>query len=408
MPRSGRLPLPAGSEARDPVFTDLCAPLFASLPRNDQRRRGEAYLRGLLGVRGRKSIRNIAALTEGPAAEQSLHHFISSSTWDWAPVRRALADYVVRAAPPQAWVVRPMTIPKAGDNSVGVERRFSAVAGQVLNSQQAVGVWAASPELSVPVSWRLHLSGTWLDDPVRRRQAAIPDSVTEETLGECAVEAYTGMTKGWGLPVRPVVLDAREADTLAALPRLRAAGVPVLARVGCSLRLTLSEPTLPGRGGTLSAQHIMGAARDLRRPVLRRDHGAHGGVRTTLTAAVRVGLPARRQAVGGPVRRREMLLLGLGDRAGRWPEELWLTDLLNVPPAVLVRLTRLLERVDRDFHDISDEVGVRDFAGRAFDGWHRHVTLASAAHAVAALRRRDAAGAAEADEAGGACLGQVS
>ncbi|MGK5640953.1 IS701 family transposase, partial [Streptomyces sp. URMC 126] len=390
----GRWPGPGGPDARDLVFAELCAPLFASLPRTDQRRRGEDYLRGLLGARGRKSIRNIAAQTGGPAAEQSLHHFIAASPWAWGPVRRALAHHVVRAVPPQAWVVRPMTIPKAGDNSVGVERRFCPDARQVLNSQQAVGVWAASPELTVPVGWRLHLSGAWLDDPARRRQAGIPDSVTEETWGECAVEAFTGMTRDWGLPVRPVVLDAREADTLAALPRLRAVGVPVLARVGGSLRLTLSEPTLPGRGGTFTAQHVMAAARDLRRPVLWRDAGP-GTARSALAAAVRVGLPVARTAAGAPVRHREMLLLGLeerAERAGRRAPELWLTDLLNVPPAALVRLARLQDRVDRDFHEISDRVGVRDFAGRSFGGWHRHTTLASAAHAVVALTRRMEAG----------------
>ncbi|EME98868.1 transposase [Streptomyces mobaraensis NBRC 13819 = DSM 40847] len=402
-----RAPAP-GADAREPVFADLSASLFASLPRADQRRRGEAYLRGLLGARGRKSIRNIAAQTGGPAAEQSLHHFVAASPWDWGPVRRELAHYVARAAPPQAWVVRPMTIPKVGDNSVGVERRFCPDARQVLNSQQAVGVWAAAPDLAVPVGWRLHLSGAWLDDPARRRQAGIPDSVTEESWGECAVEAFTGMTRGWGLPARPVVLDAREADTLAALPRLRAVGVPVLARVGGSLRLTLSEPTLPGRGGTFTAQHVMAAARDLRRPVLWRDGapGAPRAARTALTAAVRVGLPVARAVPGAPVRRREMLLLGIGDgsdRAGRWPAELWLTDLLNVPPAALVRLTRLPARVDRDFHEIGDRVGLRDFAGRSFGGWHRHTTLASAAHAVVALARRPEAG-----EMGDARLERVS
>ncbi|KJY41737.1 transposase, partial [Streptomyces sp. NRRL B-1568] len=94
-------------EAQDVVLAELCAALFVSLPRSDQRRRGEAYVRGLLGARGRKSIRSIAALIGGQAAEQSLHHFISSSTWEWGPVRRALAQFVVGALAPQAWVVRP-------------------------------------------------------------------------------------------------------------------------------------------------------------------------------------------------------------------------------------------------------------------------------------------------------------
>ncbi|MEV4441605.1 transposase, partial [Streptomyces sp. NPDC049577] len=142
------------------------------------------------------------------------------------------------------------------------------------------------------------------------------------------------------------------------------------------------------------AHQIMGAARDMRRPVMWRDHGPARAVRTSLTAAVRVGLPVHRGAVPGQpvVRRRDMLLLGMGENGRRWPGELWLTDLLNVPPAALVRLSKLIQRVDRDFAEISDEVGIRDFAGRSFSGWHRHVTLASAAHAIAALTRREEEG----------------
>ncbi|WP_246430529.1 IS701 family transposase [Streptomyces rectiverticillatus] len=388
-PRTARheAPAPACPETRDAVLAELCSALFASLPRSDQRRRGEAYVRGLLGTRGRKSIRNIAALTGGQAAEQSLHHFISSSTWDWAPVRRALAHYLTRVAPPHAWVVRPMVIPKAGDNSVGVDRRFCPAVGQVLNAQQAVGVWAASGERSTPVNWRLHLSDAWLRDGLRRSQACIPDSVRSESLGECTVEAYAGMMREWGLPLRPLVLDARDLDAPAALLRLRACGVPALVRISNSLRLTVADPAVPGRGAeALPAHQILGAARDLRRPVMWRDHGPSRVVRTSLTAAVRVGLPALRTAAApGPVRRRELLLLGVGENGHRWPAELWLTDLVNAPPAALVRLGKLLDRVDRDFREIADEVGVRDFAGRSFSGWHRHVTLASAAHAVAAL-----------------------
>ncbi|MCD9145513.1 IS701 family transposase [Streptomyces albireticuli] len=382
-------PVPAYAETRDMVLAELCAALFASLPRSDQRRRGEAYVRGLLGARGRKSIRNIAALTGGQAAEQSLHHFISSSTWEWAPVRRALAHHLTRVSPPQAWVVRPMVIPKAGDNSVGVDRRFCPAVGQVLNAQQAVGVWAASAERATPVNWRLHLSDAWLADGPRRNQASIPDSVRPETLGECTVEAYLGMMRDWGLPLRPLVLDAREADAPAALQRLRACGVPVLARVSSSLRLVVADPAVPGRSPeALPAHQIMGAARDMRRPVMWRDHGPARTVRTALTAAVRVGLPVHRAAPGQPVRRRDLLLLGVGENGRQWPAELWVTDMPNVPPAALVRLGKLIDRVDRDFTEIADEVGIRDFAGRSFSGWHRHVTLASAAHAVAALTGR--------------------
>jgi hypothetical protein len=41
--------------------------------------------------------------------------------------------------------------------------------------------------------------------------------------------------------------------------------------------------------------------------------------------------------------------------------------------------------VDHDLTEIAERVGIRDFSGRSFVGWHRHVTLASAAPAVVAV-----------------------
>jgi hypothetical protein len=376
----------------DVVLTELCSALFASLPRSDQRRKGVEYVRGLLGAEGRKSIRNIAALIGGQATEQSLHHFISDSTWDWAPVRLALAQYLSHIAPPQAWVVRPMVIPKAGEHSVGVGRRFCPDLGQALNAQQAVGVWAASEDISVPINWRLHLSQAWLDDDNRRNRALIPDEVDLESVGDCAVGAYLGTAARRELPTRPVVLDAREMDVAATVRKLRAAGAPLLIRISSTQRLTVSDPNLPGHSSdALPAHQIMGAARDLRRPVTGPRHGTGGGRWTSLAATVRVKAPGE---TGG---RGELLLLGAGEIGQSWPTELWLTDLTSADPGSLLRMGRLIHRVDRDFTEIADRVGVRDFAGRSFTGWHRHITLASAAHAVAAL-----------SDAGGRELSRVS
>ncbi len=371
------------------LLKELCGVLFASLPRSDQRRKGAQYLRGLLGARGRKSIRNIATVVGGPAAEQSLHHFITSSTWDWGPVRQALAQHLARIAPPQAYVLRPMVVPKAGDHSVGVDRRFIPALGQVLNAQQAVGVWAASESFSGPVNWRLHLPRTWLEDAPRRSQALIPDEVDAESLGDCALEAVLGLPARWGLPVRPVVADARDADGLRLVRRMRGERLPMLARISGSFPLRPVAP-LPGHpAGPGPACQLLTAARELRRPVVWSDPS--GELRGGLVAAVRVrpaGPGAARQGRGRGGGG-ELLLLGMGSAGGRWPAELWLTDLVDLPVAALVRLARLSDRVDLDFTRTADRVGVRDFAGRSFGGWHRHITLASAAHAVAVLARGD-------------------
>ena len=62
--------------------------------------------------------------------------------------------------------------------------------------------------------------------------------------------------------------------------------------------------------------------------------------------------------------------------------------MVGAAPAALLQLAGLTAQVDRDCVEVADEVGIRDYAGRSFNGWHRHATLASAAHAIAMLTDR--------------------
>ncbi len=41
--------------------------------------------------------------------------------------------------------------------------------------------------------------------------------------------------------------------------------------------------------------------------------------------------------------------------------------------------------MDHDLDQVGEDAGLRDFEGRSFRGWHRHITLASAAHAIGVL-----------------------
>lgn len=368
----------------DAVLSELCSVVFSSLRRSDQRRKGMEYVRGLLSAHGRKSIRNIASVVGGPAAQQSLHHFVASSTWDWEPVRQALADYLVAVAPPQAWVVRPMIIPKEGDRTVGVDRRFIPSLGHVVNAQHVVGVWGVSDGISYPVNWRLHLPETWVDDAPRRVQAAIPEEAEAETLGACAVQACETVALDWQLSGRPMVLDAREGIPLRAVHRLQAAGVPMLVRVSGTLPVMTALPRPNGRAvpGLRAVREVVESAGRLRRPVVWEDGT------TDLTAMFPVRLPYRWDPAAHDAQGAELRLLSIGTPGGAWPEETWLTNVTDARPAALLRLIRLAEQPERDFAATGDQVGIRDFSGRSFSGWHRHVTLASAAHAVAVLTRR--------------------
>ena len=76
---------------------EFAAEMFDSMPRKDQRRWGEVYLRGLMLDGKRKSIEPMAARLED-GDEQCLQQFVNQSPWDPAPVRRALARRMSRRA----------------------------------------------------------------------------------------------------------------------------------------------------------------------------------------------------------------------------------------------------------------------------------------------------------------------
>ncbi|BBC31014.1 Transposase [Streptomyces graminofaciens] len=86
-----------------------------------------------------------------------------------------------------------------------------------------------------------------------------------------------------------------------------------------------------------------------------------------------------------------------------WPDDesepvrFWLSSLPSgMPPATLVRPAKLRRRIEHDYREMKQALGLAHFEGRTYQGWHHHVTLVSAAHAFCTLQRlarspRDAA-----------------
>jgi SRSO17 transposase len=60
-----------------------------------------------------------------------------------------------------------------------------------------------------------------------------------------------------------------------------------------------------------------------------------------------------------------------------------------LPLVDLVRLAKLRWRVEHDYRELKDALGLDHFEGRSWPGWHHHVTLVSVAHAFVTLQRLD-------------------
>jgi SRSO17 transposase len=119
--------------------------------------------------------------------------------------------------------------------------------------------------------------------------------------------------------------------------------------------------------------------------------GADGAPLAARFVALRVrpaGVRLRRAARGGqlPVR----WLLAEWPAGEPEPVKYWLASLPETTPLQrLVHLARLRWRVEHDYRELKDALGLEHFEGRSFKGWHHHVTLVSVAHAFVTLQRLD-------------------
>lgn len=70
------------------------------------------------------------------------------------------------------------------------------------------------------------------------------------------------------------------------------------------------------------------------------------------------------------------------------PVQFWLSNLpADAPLATLVRTAKLRWRIEHDYREMKQALGLAHFEGRTWRGWHHHVTLVSVAHAFCTLQR---------------------
>jgi SRSO17 transposase len=392
-------------------LTTFAEDLFESISRKDQRRWGQTYLRGLLLDGKRKSIQPMAArLARGdPAAdayalEQALQQFVNQSPWDWTAVRRRLAQRMTAAIQPAAWVIDDTGFPKFGRHSVGVAPQYCGALGKVANCQVGVSVHAATDQASCPIDWRLFLPESWDADAERRRKAHVPQAERHRPKWQLALELLDELA-AWDLAPPVLLADAaygevnefrlgleqRELAYVVQVPGTLSAYAKDVApeRMPYAGRGRPPVPRYRQRRSSLR-QLVLAAGDQAARTVAWRE-GADGQPLASRFVALRVrpaGIKLRRATRGGELPVRWLL--------AEWPEgepepvKYWLANLpADSSLERLVGLAKLRWRVEHDYRELKDALGLDHFEGRSWQGWQHHVTLVSVAHAFVTLQRLD-------------------
>jgi SRSO17 transposase len=373
--------------------------MFESMARKDQCRWGEVYLRGLMLDGKRKSIEPMAArLQDGD--EQCLQQFVNQSPWRWEPVRQRLAIRMSAEISPQAWVIDDTGFPKFGDKSVGVARQYCGALGKIGNCQIGVSISAATAQASCPIDWRLFLPAEWDEDP-RRQGCRVPDDVGHEPKWKLALDMIDELT-GWGLQAPPVLGDAAYGDITEFRLGLEERGIPYVLDVkGVTSALPEdAEPVRPAYTGTGRPpapryRRPFGSLAELAKAAppeawvdVQWREGTRGSMRSRFVA-IRVrpaNVKLRRADPDGelPVR----WLLAEWPAGKDAPTDYWLSNLpADTPIQRLVELAKLRWRVEQDYRELKDALGLDHFEGRSYPGWHHHVTLVSVAHGFLTTER---------------------
>jgi SRSO17 transposase len=360
------------------------------------------YCTGLMLPCERKSVEPIAAVTapaRTAAQHQSLLHFVGEGAWSdervLAKVREMVLPTIERHGPIVAWIIDDTGFPKQGRHSVGVARQYCGQLGKQDNCQVAVSLSIANHHASLPAAYHLYLPQDWVADHDRRRKAGVPEDVGFATKPEIAREQLRWACEA-GLPRGVVLLDAGYGNNSELRTDITALDLTYVAGI-----VPTTTVWAPGTG-PLPPKKWSGHGR---RPTRLRRNARH---RPVSVKELALGLSKRawrtiewREGTAEPLTScfaRVRVRAAHGDdqrtecRAPEWlliewpkgedvPTKYWLSTLAqDIAFPRLVDLAKLRWRIERDYQELKQEVGLGHFEGRGWRGFHHHATLCIAAY----------------------------
>lgn len=387
---------------RQKRFDQYLALLADAVDRPDRSKPLRNYCTGLLLPIERKSIEPIAsqvAPNNVKAEHQSLQQFIADSNWRDASVLTAARQYALPAMTAhggvEASIVDDTGLPKQGKHSVGVARQYCGEVGKVTNCQVAVSLSVVNQWSSLPIAFDLYLPKTWASDKQRREKAGVPDQIEFRTKSQIAIRQIDNALKA-GVDLGVICADAAFGDDtdfrdgLTELNRRYCLGIRDRTTVWPAGLSPLGPSDYSGRGrkpkllrrdSSHQPMSVKALAKSLPASKFRKvswREGARARMSSRF-AAVRVRA-AHRDYLRSEQRAEEWLLI-------EWPEgqsepsKYWLSTLPErTSVKKLVYYAKLRWRIERDYEELKQEIGLGHYEGRKWRGFHHHAAMCIAAY----------------------------
>jgi SRSO17 transposase len=393
----------------DRELSEFIASMVEGMGRIERREALGSYVTGLLLDGERKSIEPIAArLVDDPgeieAMRQRLQQAVVIADWADDEMLRRLALKLDAELPGvEALVVDDTGFPKKGTHSVGVARQYSGTLGRIDNCQIATSLHLAGEAGSGCIGMRIFLPEAWTDDRARRDAAGVPSEVVHQKKWEISLAQIDAALR-WGVRRHVVLADAGYGDATEFRAGLRSRGLRYVVGVqgdhrvwppGVRPAVPEKVPGEPGRPKTRPVadqepQRINAVATNLGRDtfsIVRWREGSRGKQSSRFAALWVTPAENHGRGRGRPPPEAVWLLIEWPDGEDE-PTKFWLASLPKSTSLVaLVRFAKLRWRVERDYQELKQEIGLDHYEGRTWRGFHHHATLCAVAHGFLALRR---------------------
>jgi SRSO17 transposase len=377
------------AEARFSAYVEGLASVVGHVDRTGPLR---DYCTGLILPGERKSVEPMAAKTapgRTAAQHQSLLHFVGIASWSDEKVLAKVREMVLPSMKPiEAWIIDDTAFPKQGTHSVGVQHQYCGQLGKEANCQAAVSLSIANHSASLPVAYQLYLPKDWIEDAARRKKAGVPLDISFKTKPEIALEQIRWAFNS-GLPRGVVLMDSAYGNDSRLRTGMTAMGLTYV--VGIQPKILVWPPgTGPKRRGKplnntgrrdepdlISAKKLaLGLPKHAWRTIRWREGSADRLSSRFARVRVRVG----HSQLMPELLAQEWLLI-------EWPEgeaeptKYWLSTLpAKASFRQLVDFAKLRWRIERDYQELKQEVGLGHYEGRGWRGFHHHATLCIAAY----------------------------
>lgn len=380
--------------------------MVAALGHADRAEPAGWYLKGLMLPGGRKSVEPMAARVrprDVRSAHQSMHHLVSTSAWSDKALLGAVAEQVLPVltrdgAEPCFWIIDDTGFPKKGTHSVGVARQYCGQTGKTDNCRVAVSLSLATDSSSLPLAWQLYLPTEWTDDPKRCAAVGVPESVvflTKNQIAAAQIRAAVAADVPRGVVLGDAAYgdDCSLRDALSEQQLIYALGIRSLTTVwwGDYQPAIPSPPAAKGRprvrvprDATHQPINVRALAQALPTGAYRTVTWRQGSEEKLSGRFARVRVVA---AHHDRARDPEWLVIEW-PRGDVEPLRYWLSTLPEETTfQALVGTIKGRWRIERDYLELKQELGLGHYEGRNWRGFHHHASLCIAAYGFLTLER---------------------